>query len=138
MTKQELKGIKGAVLEIASLRRQLDKIESTFRPCHVADSVKGSSIHFPYIERIYPVEGTARNSFEKQRLMIKAQLTISLSKLQLQLEDAYKLIAEQDDADIRTILRLKYINGLTWPEIAGEANVSESTAKRCHKKWQEG
>jgi len=135
MTKQELKDIKGAVFEIASLQRQLAKIENMFRPCHAADSVKGSSIHFPYIERIYPIEGVARNSFEKQRLTIKASLEISISALQLQLDDAYKLIDRQKDADIRTILRLKYINGLTWPEIAAEVHMSDKTARRRLKEW---
>jgi hypothetical protein len=137
-TKYDLKSIKGAVLEIASLQRQLNKINNTYSPQCVTDSVKGSSAHFPYIERIYPVEGIARNGLEKVKLTMEAQLSISIASLQAQLKDAYKLIDAQEDADTRTVLRLKYINGLTWPEIAKEANMSESKAKRCHKKWQEG
>jgi DNA-directed RNA polymerase specialized sigma24 family protein len=135
MTKQELPDIKGVIREIGSLQRQLDGIDSMIRPRQVADTVKGSSKYFPYMQRIFTVGGLDERDYNAQKADLSRRLKISLMRLQLQLEDASKLIDQQDDADIRMILRLKYINGLTWSEIAAEVHMSDKTARRHLNDW---
>jgi hypothetical protein len=135
MTKQDLPGIKGVVDEIESLQKDLSDIDSLLQTRYVADTVKGSSMRFPYMEHVLVVGGVDEVRLSKQRKKLSRRLKITLMRMQLIRDDAYKLIDEQEDADIRTILRLKYINGLTWPEIAAEVHMSDRTARRHLKDW---
>ena len=48
------------------------------------------------------------------------------------LDDIEDMIESLEDFDQKTVLRLKYIDGLTWDEVALQANWSERSVRRIH------
>lgn len=49
------------------------------------------------------------------------------------LDDVEDLIEQLSEADERTVLRLKYVRGLTWEMVATEMAWSDSTVRRIHR-----
>ena len=101
-----------------SLRHEIKAIEASMR------SPKSSYVVVFYKDyrtgRGIPKAKQEVDNGEEERRMMYAYLKKTENKLKKRLRDAEKFIASIEDSEMRTILRMYYINGETQKEI-GEA-----------------
>lgn len=126
MNKKDLEQVVALKNEIKDLERRLqnNNISST-----VADSVKGSSSSFPYVECHKTIRGV---DYKKQmrdsryRKMITSKKK-KIEKLLRQIEYDLNYI---EDSEIRQIIRYKYFDNFSWIKIMHLMNYdSESKAR---------
>lgn len=134
MNKKDLEQVVALKNEIKDIERRLqnNNISST-----VADSVKGSSSSFPYVECHRTIRGV---DYKKQmrdnryRKMIISKKK-KIEKLLRQIEYDLNYI---EDSEIRQIIRYKYFDGYNWVKIMHLMNYhSESYAKMKLKRFFE-
>lgn len=134
MNKKDLEQIISLKREVKDLERRLqnNNISST-----VADSVKGSSTNFPYIECHRTIQGV---DYKKQirdrkyRKLLKSKRD-KINKLLVQIEYDLNYI---EDSEIRQIIRHKYFDNFNWVKIMHLMNYhSESYAKMKLKRFFE-
>jgi hypothetical protein len=135
MEKSELRLIKPILDEIASLEKQIKNLEKHVKPTVHTDIVKGSSACFPYGARTFKIEGVDLTDYDRQLERIRNQYQWQLKNLMEFVARANEFIAEQEGPEIRNILRLRYVNGLEWKEIAKEVHMCEKTARSMLGKW---
>lgn len=122
MTKDRLKKLRALVKEAEHLQSQyIDAI--CFPKEQVVDSYKDYSTGFPHTKSISGYGDSAyvdvrQKLYEKQR-QIQQEIAF--------LEDWLDSV---EDPELRDILRLQYINGLTQEQIAAELGYSERTIRR--------
>lgn len=122
MTKDRLKKLRALVKEAEHLQSQyIDAI--CFPKEQVVDSYKDYSTGFPHTKSISGYGDSAyvdvrQKLYEKQR-QIQQEIAF--------LEDWLDRV---EDPELRDILRLQYINGLTQEQIAVELGYSERTIRR--------
>lgn len=127
MTKDRLKKLRALVKEAEHLQSQyIDAI--CFPKEQVVDSYKDYSTGFPHTKSISGYGDSAyvdvrQKLYEKQR-QIQQEIAF--------LEDWLDSV---EDPELRDILRLQYVNGLTQEEIADELGYSVITIKRRLKNF---
>ena len=123
-----LKQIEATRREIAHIDKILSRMESKI----VEDSVQGSSNSFPYVKRHIKIEG-----FEnpKNRRKYVGMITHHKNKLEKQKLSLEYEIQNINDSEIRTIIRMKYFDGLTFNQIAHRLN--REREKRIHRRFCE-
>lgn len=109
-------------LEIKNLKRECQDLEERLKKEEnrvVTDSVRGSSSSFPYTEHSYVIEGIQdTRQYKRYKKMLKNKKK-ELGKKILNFEYQLNSI---DDAEIREMLRHKYIDGLKNYQIADVMN----------------
>lgn len=128
MNKKDLEQVVALKNEIKDLERRLqnNNISST-----VADSVKGSSTNFPYIECHRVIQGV---DYKKQirdrkyRKLLKSKRD-KIDKLLVQIEYDLNYI---EDSEIRQIIRYKYFDNFNWVKIMHLMNYN--TEDKARKK----
>lgn len=128
MNKKDLEQVVALKNEIKDLERRLqnNNISST-----VADSVKGSSTNFPYIECHRVIQGV---DYKKQirdrkyRKLLKSKRD-KINKLLVQIEYDLNYI---EDSEIRQIIRYKYFDNFNWIKIMHLMNYN--TEDKARKK----
>jgi len=132
MTKKELKQVKYLQNEIKMLKEQIENMEYNI----VTDSVRGSSSHFPYIEQRFIIEGIDYKEYDRRLKRLKKQLKRRIEELMDLVEEINEFIEGIDDSLIRQAISLKYVNGLSWEEVAaciGGGNTAEGIRKRVQR-----
>lgn len=125
MDRKRLKEYRAIEAAIKSIKQDIEITAgriSVAKHIPAADSVKGSSIEFPYIETVQRIQGY--NIKEEEKLLAKlrrkeADLQDEISKLECWLEGV-------EDSLTYSILRLKLRNGLSDAEIGRELGYSRS------------
>jgi hypothetical protein len=128
MNKKDLEQIISLKREVKDLERRLqnNNISST-----AADSVKGSSTNFPYIECHRVIQGV---DYKKQirdrkyRKLLKSKRD-KINKLLVQIEYNLNYI---EDSEIRQIIRYKYFDEYNWVKIMHLMNYN--TEDKARKK----
>jgi len=121
--------------EIKDLKKKIDKL-SDFKI--ERDKVTGSDSEFPYIKRSFTIEGYNIQNLDRlnelKELLIDRK--IKCEELKLQIE---KFISNIPDSRTRRIFQYRYIDGLTWLQIAMRMNkVHESYPRKIHDRYLEG
>lgn len=130
MNKKDLEQVVALKNEIKDLERRLqnNNISST-----VADSVKGSSTNFPYIECHRVIQGV---DYKKQirdrkyRKLLKSKRD-KINKLLVQIEYDLNYI---EDSEIRQIIRFKYFDDYSWIQIMHKMNYKSEEKARIKLK----
>ncbi len=130
MNKKDLEQVVALKNEIKDLERRLqnNNISST-----VADSVKGSSTNFPYIECHRVIQGV---DYKKQirdrkyRKLLKSKRD-KINKLLVQIEYDLNYI---EDSEIRQIIRYKYFDDCSWIQIMHKMNYKSEEKARIKLK----
>lgn len=130
MNKKDLEQIMFLKKEVKDLERRLqnNNISST-----VADSVKGSSTNFPYIECHRVIQGV---DYKKQirdrkyRKLLKSKRD-KINKLLVQIEYDLNYI---EDSEIRQIIRFKYFDDCSWIQIMHKMNYKSEEKARIKLK----
>ncbi|MDF3000545.1 MAG: hypothetical protein K0Q48_664 [Bacillota bacterium] len=110
MTRVELEQLKSLKQEAKQLQEELNNLP------FVPASVKGSMVEFPYIETTFKVSGID----EKKGKQVKEKLDRVLDEIQDQILSMEEWLESVEDSEIRTILRMKYRNGMKDKEIAAD------------------
>ena len=135
ITKKELEQLENIYKEQEDLEKRIEKLESVPQRI-VRDTVKSSSKHFPYIEGHSIITGLEEdNTYKRRKKQLKKlkkmylDNKLKIDKAIIHLEYELKKI-EEEDSDIRKIIRLKYEDNLSWIQIMFKMNYNaESTAR---------
>lgn len=114
MDKDQLKQIRFIKSEIDVIESQIAGIE----PVLVKDKVSGSSAYFPYIERGFTLEGTDVEDYCRRTRRLQNKLTRRKKELLELQEEANSFIENIDDSLIRQAITLRYLQGLSWADVA--------------------
>lgn len=117
MDKTIFKNIKATKLEIAEIQKELQNLPVT------KDSVHGSMVEFPHIERTVVIQGVDMQQGDK----LRRKLGNKLVELQRQLAAVEDTLDGVEDPELRLILRLKLVNGMKDWEIAQQTGYDRST-----------
>lgn len=108
---EQYNDIKEGIKDLSNRIKEIEKQSKI-----VKDSVKGSSAEFPYVQHTCVIEGKEYNKRLERRkeLLNKKKNELEIIKEQLEIYINTKINNER----IRQILEYKYIDELTWNEIA--------------------
>ena len=130
MNKKDLEQVVALKSEIKDIERRLQNNVSSST---VADSVKGSSSSFPYIECHRTIRGV---DYKKQlkdsryRKMLESKHE-KITKLLIKIEYELNYI---EDSEIRQIIRYKYFDNCSWLQIMHKMNYSSEEKARIKLK----
>ena len=129
MNKKELSQLRYLNKEIELLKQQIEQAEHIVEKKYAADYVLGSNPVWPYQKRVFHIEGIAIPEYEKRVKHLRIKLQKRLKILVKKQEQLVEYINNIDDSLIRQIMILRYINGLSWKQIAnhiGGGNTPDS------------
>jgi hypothetical protein len=127
MNVKDLSQYRAKANEINALRQKLDRLNAK-KYEYGADSVSSSSSEAPYMKCIVTISGygyDATNDYKKAELI--QQIKESLKECEEKFYEIQAFINSIDDSMVRQIIEYKYIEGLTWLNIAmkmGSSNKS--------------
>lgn len=122
MTQKELEQYRALPGEIEQIEKRIRNLEKGI----VHESVKGSSIHFPYTEHRIHIQGI--NAKEISRLKVK--LMRRKYRLITQLNEIEAFIDSIEDSLIRQAITLYYIEGKSWQATAVKMGYSSESIPR--------
>ncbi|HEY9060967.1 MAG TPA: RNA polymerase subunit sigma-24 [Pseudobacteroides sp.] len=131
MTQKDLSKIAAIQSEIRVIKNQIGYADIPY----AADSVKGSSNVFPYVERSFMVKGYDYEAYYAKLNRLQSKLKRKLDELMDERDKVLEYTNTLDDSLLRQIIILKYINGMTWEQIGGEVGYSARTVRRKHSKF---
>jgi DNA repair ATPase RecN len=135
MTKHELSQLRYLSSEIELLRKQIEDAEYAIEKA--SDVVSGSNREWPYEPRKFHVEGVAVPDYEDKVRRLKRKLERRTEELIDKREELEEYIATIPDSLIRQILTLRYVNGLSWAQVAahiGGGNTADSV-RMAHNRF---
>ncbi|HHV09251.1 MAG TPA: hypothetical protein GXX75_03095 [Clostridiales bacterium] len=136
MTEYELSQYRAIQREIEDLSLRIKKFENMGTPM-VSDRVKGSSRHFPYIEKYYYVSGVdteACNKRKKLILELQRKRNDKVEELLRMENEIHDYIYTIPDSEVRQIFVFRYIDGMSQEEIGEKLHMDRSgVSKRITK-----
>ncbi len=135
MTTDKLEQYRALVAEVEVLEARQRKAASR-KPEIVTDTVKGSSPNFPFVSHTISITGedTRHNA---TLMRIQRARTTRMAKANRLLADIEEFIAELEDAKLRRIIEVHYIDGKTWRQTAtivyGSPQYEDAARKRVKR-----
>ncbi len=129
MTKEKLKKYRRLLSELELLKRQLEKMEPEF----VMDSVNGSDSEFPYTQHKMIIEGYDLDSYKRRVARLNKKIINKMNELVEEKDSLIGFIYKLEDSQARQIFIYKYLDGLTWEEVAKKMNYSETAIRNKHR-----
>lgn len=132
MDKEQLSQIRYLKSEIEILKKQIADVDYKI----ATDSVKGSDPYFPYNERSFTITGINFKDYNRRVRRLQRKLNRRIEELMDLVEETNEYIESIDDSLIRQIIALRYINGLTWEQVAasiGGNNTADSVRKAAER-----
>ena len=145
MTKQELSQLFYLNREIESQRHRLDELRQALEDAKndtATDCVKGSMVNYPYTQRSIMIEGLPEMD-QGRVYKLRSEIADTLKLIELKQEQSIieynrlnRYICEIPDSEIRQIMSLRYINGLSWHQVAHRiGEYDESYPRRKHNRF---
>lgn len=126
MNKERLMQHRALAREEPKLRREIDKLYERLENVPVVSGkVTKSSDDFPYIEEHLTVQMTEPNAAEQIRRQIQAKER-RLRTVETELEEIRTFVDGIEDATIRQIFEMSFLEGKKQREIAEEVGYSRS------------
>ena len=125
MTKNELKEYRAVANEIEIIKEKLEYLEekkTSVKSQVISDMPRSSSENERLSTLLAEIEEVTELYNEKMSRLIKSQFKI---------ENTIDIL---DDATERNLMRLKYLDGFTWEEVAVEMGYSWQHIHRIHNK----
>lgn len=132
MNKEQLNQLRHLKSEIKVLQKQIGDLDYTI----TSDSVKGSNPYFPYEERNFKITGIDYDTYYNKLNRLERKLNRKVEELIDLVEETYEYIDNIDDSLVRQIIILRYVNGLTWDQVAasiGGNNTADSVRMMCNR-----
>ena len=125
MERAELEQYRDLCREIKYLEEKIKKM-----PKEVS-IVKGSSPHFPYLERRSRVEGPGKEEKALRKILYARRARCLEMKHRI-----YRFIDSIEDSRTRLVFELRYIDGWSWQKISMYmGSTSESYARKIHERF---
>lgn len=127
MTKEKLK-------QFRALKREIEMLsQKVYTPSNrsASDTVRGSLPSFPFTLHTVAISG-----YEVMDINISRRRNNRLQRLIRQRGEIEKFIDSIEDSVIRQVIELKYIDGLSWKDIAarqGGGNTEDGIRKACER-----
>lgn len=140
MTKKELLQLRYLKKEIELLQRQIADAEYAVETNIAFDFVEGSNPKWPYQRKKFYIEGVAVPEYEKRVKRLRKKLQRRLEELMEKREELEEYISTVPDSMMRMILTLRYVNGLSWKQIAnhiGGGNTPDGV-RMMHNRFMHG
>lgn len=143
--KYMLETYRATAVEIIVLEKYLNKLQKDEQKWKQTDIVKGSNSEFPYLPTVFKVSGFSFEESESvneiRELQKKTNATIIQKKLTLERQkaDIEDWLNTVTDPNIRSIIRLYYIQGLSWEKVCEELNEygdGSTQRKQLNKFWK--
>ncbi len=137
-TKELLKQYCDLQKEIKELEQRLEQ-ERNKQPRVVSDTVKGSSKHYPYIERTFVITGFEQDNREQKLERLNNILSKRKDKCKELALEIEEFINSIPDSRTRRVFTLRYIDGLNWLQIATRIERYDESypRKMIHDKYLE-
>jgi len=132
MDKKQLKQLRYLKKEIDMLKNQIENMDYII----TTDSISGSNPDFPYEPRHFKIEGIDYDDYNRKIRKLKKQLQRRIDELLNLMKETNEYINNIDDSLIRQIISLKYVDGLTWEQVAasiGGGNTAEGLRKKVQR-----
>ena len=133
--KQTLRQYNSIREEIKELRREIAKLERQEK--YATDKVAGSDDQFPYAKKHFTISGIVedKNLIRKKEILIDRLKKCEKIKIEID-----KFITEIPDSLTRRVFRYRYIEGLTWLQIAYRIGKHDESYPRkvIHDRYLEG
>ena len=135
MTTEKLEQYRALVAEVEVLEARQRKAASR-KPEIVTDTVKGSSPNFPFVSHTISITGedTRHNA---TLLRIEQARNVRIKKAHKLLAEIEEFIATLEDAKLRRIIEVHYIDGKTWRQTAtivyGSPQYEDAARKRVKR-----
>lgn len=123
ITKRDLEQYKQNQWRIAVLEEEL-----THGDFSTKDSVTGSSLGHPYIARSFVVSGMD----EGRRAMLEGRLR----QLDAKCRKVEEFVDGIEDGEMGALVKLHYLQGLSWPKVRRKLRVRYVTADALRKKTE--
>lgn len=145
VTKYMLETYRATLVEIEVLEKHLDKLLKDEREWKQTETVKGSSSEFPYLPTVFKVSGFSFDDSEAvteiKKLQKQTKTKILQKKLSLERQKAAVecWLDSVTDPNIRCIIRLHYIEGLSYAAVCrqlGEEGDGTTQRKQMNKFWE--
>lgn len=136
MDKKELSQLRYIKKEIELLQRQIADAEYAVETRKAFDFVEGSNSKWPYQRKKFYIEGVNIPEYEKKVKRLRKKLQRRLDKLMEKREELEEYISTVPDSMMRMILTLRYVNGLSWRQVAahiGGNNTADSVRKAAER-----
>ncbi|NLG89792.1 MAG: RNA polymerase subunit sigma-24 [Clostridiaceae bacterium] len=130
MTREELGKLRSIQKEVELIKKELNTITEEY----VTDKVTGSMVEHPYILTHFKISGYDSEGYSSKVKRLERKLKRKLDELMDERARIEEYIESIDNATVRIILRLRYINGLGWNQIGNELGYSE---RQCRRKYKE-
>ena len=135
MTLEDLEQYQNLKREIAALDGRLSREERRAREV-VTDSVRGSATEFPYTPYTVKIKGTAvrriKNVSRVRHLRERRRADAARELAALE-----EFISNVEDSRMRQIIDLRFIQGMTWRQVAqrvyGSPHYEDAVKKRLYR-----
>ena len=134
MTIEQLENYRALADEVADLEERKKRLME--RLDIMADTVRGSAPEWPYCAHTIKVSGISR----RQEAALRRIDTLRRNRLvesQEQLADVEEYISSVRDIKVRRMIVLRYVDGLTWRQVAkrmyGSPHFEEAARKRVKR-----
>lgn len=141
MTKEILKQYTDLQKECAEVREKINKLEEQIqaieRDGSVIDKVNGGIGGW----QTFKIEGFPYPAYSRKKTLLYARKAV-LSELEMEILEMLKqieeFISDIDDSYMRRIIRLRFVDGLSWKEVAQRTGGNtEDTAKKMFYRFME-
>lgn len=138
-TKELLKQYCDLQKEIKELEERIKRVRNK-KVQTVADSVKGSSKYFPYVERTFIITGLEEDLKEQQLEKLNNLLYKRKAKCKEMALEIEEFINTIPDSRTRRVFSLRYIDGLNWIQVARKIERYDESYPRkvIHDKYLDG
>jgi len=139
MKEQELSQYRAIKFEIEDLSSRIKMLEQKGIQI-VSDRVKGSSKHFPYIEKYFYISGVDPEEEDNRQMLInelqrkRNKKLDELIEMESRIHDYIYMIP---DSEIRQIFTFRYIDGLSQEEIGMKLHMDRSGVSKRITKYLE-
>lgn len=134
MTKTDLQQYQHIKGEIEDIKRQIKNVRCYESENYVTDSVVGSYDVFPYTEHKITIKGYD-TGYDVQIKKLQTELNKRLNELFYTERRVSNFVAGIDDSEMRRIITLRYVEGLTWQQVANRIGESDESypRRKCNR-----
>lgn len=121
MTRKDLEDLRPLKAEIESIKEEIRNLKVT------TDSVTGSLPEHPWTEQHIKIQGVDQGQYVR----LVAKLHIKIDERQGKIAQIEEWLESIDDAEMRAIMRLRYVEGLSWQKISNRmGNQGDGSTER--------
>lgn len=120
MTKRRLEQYSSIKAEIKELKEEIKKREAR----RLTDTVTGSSPEYPFTKHTVTIEGVDYGSDLLTRRLKEKEYLLDEERIYIE-----KWLNTVEDSRMRTIIRMRFVKGFTWQQVATGLNMPHKTEK---------